>query len=558
MKKIDTTIFHEIISNTVKKLESNRSILNRLNVFPVPDGDTGNNVFLTMKGGLEAVSNGEFSLKQFSSCFARGLLEHSKGSSGLILSQYFKGFDSVISDHTSFLTAEQLFRCFHGGSQSVYNAIEEPVEGTIITVMKAVSDLSEHLNLKEMSNGISQSIYKTSCQALIEGVQRLDILKAAGTIDSGGYAFILFLEELYMSTSMEKSEAVTTFIKKKQSEMRGFIPDNPQEILDKLNDMTGKKPYATHGTGIFEHNYCFEFFITTDLESSRLSQQLKDYGSSTIVSELEQGYKVHIHTDQVEDIIGELSESGDIYNVKLDDMTYQHQHQHYLDLLDEHEAFSKDNGQEKSGILAIASGDQLAEVMYSLRVDRVIVDDGSSDMSLTKVLTELSAIKSHEIVIIPDSKDHYSRLEQAISLSYKNVSLIKSKTIPEGITGILHFNPLQAHHENIQNATQAVNSLESVEIVKENGSAAGDNGRHRFLALYRDEVILSESSLIEIIHRVIETYADESISLITLYYGSDLSDLSGLQETLNQRYSLIEFEFVTTGQSEPSCSLSFE
>ncbi len=544
---------YKVISNTVKKLEDNRFILNILNVFPVPDGDTGNNIFLTMKGGLEAVSTEGLSFKQFSSHFINGLLKQSKGSSGLILSQYFRGFDSAISENTSFLTPENLFRCFLSGYQTVYNAIEEPVEGTIITVMKAISDLSEQVNLKNMSNGISKSIYKTSCQSLIHGADQLNILKEIGIIDSGGYAFILFLESLYHTTSMESLEEINHFINENQSKLRGFIPKNRQEILYKLNQKENKQSNATQGKRIFEHNYCFEFFLKTPLEFSRLSQRLKDRGSSIIVSKLEEGYKVHVHTDQVEEIIEELSQSGDVYNVKLDDMVYQHQH--YPDLVDEQETASKDQG--KPALLAIASGDKLAEVMDSLGVDRVLVDNDSSDMSLTRILTELSAIKSHEIMIIPDSKTHHFRLEQAASLSCKNVSLIKSKTIPEGISGILSFNPLQSHHENLGSVTQAILSVQSVEIVKENGSALGDNDKHQFLASYHDEVIFNEVSL-KIIYKVIQRYSSESTSLITLYYGSDLSDLSGLKETLSQRYPLIEFEFVATGQFEPSCSLSFE
>ena len=302
MSLLNSLKYIEIINNTTRKIEKNEIKLNNLNVFPVADGDTGTNVLLTLLDGKKVINNiPSNSLKEITSNYARRLLLGSRGSSGVMLAQFFRGFDEGVKNSTDVLSVQDLLQCFKCGYKYTYSSVNKPQEGTILTVMRTVCE-QDYSNLNSVTMDIViKKMYTAACKSLIDGINTLAILKETGVVDSGGYAFLLFIEELYISLSTEPIDEKISCIKYWQDKIAPFTPEYSSKFKRWKDDLSGHKykdSADVHKVETLEYNFCTEFFMESNTDVDTVKKQLQKYGDYITVAQVDRNYKIHIHTNE--------------------------------------------------------------------------------------------------------------------------------------------------------------------------------------------------------------------------------------------------------------------
>lgn len=563
MSLINSLKYIEIINSTTRKIEQNKNKLNNLNVFPVADGDTGTNVLLTLLDGKKYINNfSALSLKEVTSNYARRLLMGSRGNSGVMLAQFFRGFDKGVKNNTEVLSVQDLLHCFKSGYKYTYGSISNPQEGTILTVMRTMCE-QDFSNLNPVTMDIViKKMYADACKSLIDGINFLAILKETGVVDSGGYAFLLFIEELYISLSTEPINEKISYIKYWQDKIAPFTPEYSSKFKRWKDDLSGHKykdSADVHKVETLEYNYCTEFFMESSTDAGTVKKQLQKYGNYATVAQEDRNYKIHIHTNEPGKILNNFEALGTVSQVKIDNMYLQHNN-----------FFSPDKrkgthqGQEKiTGILSIVSGEGLANVMYSLGADMVIVKSDTESPALEELITGICGIDANNVIILPNDENIYPEVEKASKLSYKNSLIVKSKFIPEGIEAILSFNPEKGLQENAGVMSRALDNVISGRVAGPGPVKTADNDikSHKFAGISSSGNILSsgdsaDGALIELIHCLIHN----KISIVTIYYGKKVKEdeLTRLRARLIGKYNNVEIEFIDGKQLVPYFIVSLE
>ncbi len=563
MSLLNSLKYIEIINNTTRKIEKNEIKLNNLNVFPVADGDTGTNVLLTLLDGKKVINNiPSHSLKEITSNYARRLLLGSRGNSGVMLAQFFRGFDEGVKNSTDVLSVQDLLQCFKCGYKYTYSSVNNPQEGTILTVMRTVCE-QDYSNLNSVTMDIViKKMYTAACKSLIDGINILAILKETGVVDSGGYAFLLFIEELYISLSTEPIDKKISCIKYWQDKIAPFTPEYSSKFKRWKDDLSGHKykdSADVHKVETLEYNFCTEFFMESNTDVDTVKKQLQKYGDYITVAQVDRNYKIHIHTNEPGKIFNNFEARGTVSQVKIDNMYFQHYNFFNPD---------KRNGtrqeQEKvTGILSLVSGEGLANVMYSLGADRVMVLSDTGLPALEELITGICGINANNVVILPNDENIFPIVEKASRLSYKNNLIVKSKFIPEGIEAILSFNPELGLQENAGAMSKALNNVISCQVVGPGRikTAADDSKLYKFEGISSTGTILSRSNsadgaLIELINNLI----NNKISIVAVYYGKKVKEdeLTRIRAQLIGKYSNVEIEFIDGRQSVPCYIVSLE
>lgn len=558
MSLIDINKFKIIINNTIRKIEENEENLNTLNVFPIPDGDTGSNVLLTFMGGKRYLEKTDSkSLKELASVFSKGLVLSSRGNSGTILSQYFRGFASEIKENKkSPLSTTELISCMKSAYKYAYASISDPQEGTILSVMNCISKLPED-NIFDLT----KQLYTISCESLIHGINQLDILKETGIIDSGGYAFLHFIEELYSVLSPETEEQKRAYITVWKSNIIQYTPANSvkynqwkNNIIDAIDKNDGTKKY-----NMLDYTFCTEFFLTPSkmLPKAGLTDDLDAHGNSIVLFKDVDTYKVHIHTNVPEKIIRLCEQFGEISNVKIDNMHFQHQH--YLQSGEKHSPTSDTKEDKETGIISVASSEGLAEVMYSLGIDKVVI----ATPTLTELISQICSIQAKSIIIMPSSKKQYTVINEAIKIIYKNCSIIKSQSVPEVLSALIQYEPDKAIEDNLLGMEKALSQIKYAEVIDTTRlENIPENIRpYEFVGANDKHLLSYGNSKSGIVKEIIEKLIDDDISLITMYCGKNVSqdEITHIKNTLSTLYENdIAIEFIDTKQPESYFIISLE
>jgi uncharacterized protein len=562
MSLIDVNKYKVIINNTIRKIEDNEENLNTLNVFPIPDGDTGSNVLLTFIGGkkyIENPTNG--TLKELVSTFSKGLVLSSRGNSGTILSQYFRGFASEIKeDKDPPLSTTELINCLKSAYKYAYASISEPQEGTILSVMNSIFKLPED-NIVDLT----KQLYTISCEELIKGIDRLDILRETGVVDSGGYAFLFFIEELYLALSPEPLSQKTDYIAEWSKKISQYTPANSvkynqwkNNIIDSIDKNSGTGEY-----NMLDYTFCTEFFLnpSKDIDKSKLSNNLNKHGNSILLFEDGKRYKIHIHTNVPEKIMRLCERFGEISSVKIDNMYFQHQH--YLQLTEKQSAYTLDSERnienKETGTISVASSEGLAEVMYSLGIDKVVI----ATPTLTELISQICSIQAKSIIILPSSKKQYPVINEAVKLIYKHCSIIRSSSVPEVLSALIHYEPEETIEDNLNEMEKGLSQIKYAEIIDTNRLThipkhikpyefAGVNGK---------QLLSYGNSRSDIVKEITEKLIDDDISLITMYCGKNVSqdEVTHIKNTLESIYKDdIAIELIDTKQPESYFIVSLE
>ncbi|MDH5682392.1 MAG: DAK2 domain-containing protein, partial [Spirochaetota bacterium] len=459
----------------------------------------------------------------------------------------------------------KLSECFSQGYLEAINSLSNPQEGTILTVMRAChefyhSQSETYANSNDFTVTSLAKLYETSCQTLIDSRDKLELLKEAGVIDSGAYAFLFFIESLYFILSDENDLQKRETIFNCQRKLKPYTSQDAKRFQDYRNKLSNQlinsdKPDLWDQDSF---RYCTEFIVSSKSEYSELQVVLGKMGDSLLIAKAENCYKVHIHTNIPDSVLQIVQKEGRVSHVKIDDMSQQHQH--FLMSPEKPRNFDELD-LEKVSLVSLALSQGFADVMTSLGVHHTIIPEDYNKPGLTDILSAFSGTKHTNIIALPNNTDLIPLFQAMADLSSKNVKVISSKSIPQGISAILNFRPDENLNENIRRMSTAFSKIKSFSITHAQNLVNKDNSTiNHYLGLDEDGVILTNPCHKKLLRESIDRLLEDTASLITIYYGTTHSDIDiqSLRQSLEKEYNLMEIEFIASQHPDLLYVLSVE
>ncbi len=532
-KTINGATFRKMILAGASLLEQNKEYIDSLNVFPVPDGDTGTNMFLTMKSAVGEVNkcmNND--LSSLSEAFSKGALRGARGNSGVITSQIFKGFCSVTKNCKE-VSTKDFAKAMQEGAAIAYKAVTIPKEGTILTVIRvmaenAVSIAKRHDDFETFL----KKVLDTGEEILKQTPEMLPVLKKAGVVDSGGRGILVIFTGFYRFL-MGEEDLEYTF----EDETK------PQTVDDVIADI--------NNIGDIEFGYCTEYMIinmhkkTTEADIAKLREKLMDIGDSVICIGDLSLVKVHVHTNDPHKALGYALELGELYNLKIENMREQNRA-----LKKKTQAVEET---KEMGMISVAPGDGLANIFRELTVDEIIVGGQTMNPSAEDIATAADKVPARNVFVFPNNKNIVLAAEQAGDVTNKNLIVIPTKSVPEGIAASIAFNPDATVEENQNAMLEAIRCVRSGSVtyaVRDTHVDGFDLVKGEIIGL-DDKAILAKGSLVnETTEKLIDALIDDSIMNITLFYGEDIreEDANDLQAQVAKKYPDCEVTVANGGQ----------
>ncbi|MGB1097282.1 MAG: DAK2 domain-containing protein [Acholeplasmataceae bacterium] len=508
-QKISGKLFKQMVTNGAVHLKNNHKEIDHLNVFPVPDGDTGTNMQMTMMAGIKEIINAESaSIVDVSKILSRGLLMGARGNSGVILSQFFRGVYSEIAKiDEAYATVEQFIQALVGGYQMAYRAVMDPVEGTILTVVResaerVLRDKSKYDSVEK----VMAAYLKQANQSLQETPNLLPVLKEAGVVDSGGAGFIKIVEGMIMA-------------------LEG------QMLSEEAQKESHEDYHGAHNLGDVEitYGYCTEFIIKLHDEKNFNPSDLRDplnaMGDSLVFVQDEDLLKVHIHTDEPGVAITLGQKYGDLQTLKADNMRLQNA----TILGKETPAATKKPAEKKTyAILAVASGEGIKKAYKDLGID-IIIDGGQTmNPSTESFVNAIENANAEHVIILPNNKNIILSAEQTIDLlPDRSISVIKTKNIGQGYATMIAFDPTVTLDENLETMTDVADNMTYGEItfaVRDTEIKGVKINNGDYMAISKDQILAAEKTKYEAAQRLLDNLIDSSREIITIFYGKDYEE----------------------------------
>ena len=545
-KTINSTEFRKMILVGAKQLEINRAKVDALNVFPVPDGDTGTNMSLTMQSTVKELTACQSnSFAEVCNAVSRGALRGARGNSGVILSQILKGICSVLANCEKDVDTKTFAKALEQGSKVAYGAVSVPKEGTILTVIRMMSEYAVKVASKKKEfEEFFKDVIDEGERALALTPEMLPVLKKAGVVDSGGVGLMTIIKGFASGLTGEEVADSITEVSAEGTE------DDFGDNSSIINMELGEIQYA----------YCTEFFIinikksTTMAEIDRLRERLMTIGDSVIcIGDLEL-VKVHVHTNQPGKALTYALELGELDRPKIENMLEQNR-----------QIKAKLEAEKKEmGMLAICTGSGLSDIFKDLSVDRVIEGGQTMNPSASDIATAAQKINADHIFVFPNNKNIILAAEQAKALvENKTIHVIPTKNVPQGYAAALEFNPEASAEENKTNMIHALDNVQAGQITYavRNTSLNGFSIKEGDIIGLDDKKILAKSqSVEETTLSLIEKMKEEYHQMITLYYGEDVKeeDAEALCAKIAEQYPDCDVDFHNGGQSVYYYILSLE
>lgn len=530
--KITGSTFRKMITASAALLEKNKKMVDALNVFPVPDGDTGTNMFLTLKSSVNEVNNCvNNNVENLCEAYAKGALRGARGNSGVITSQIIKGICSVLCKSSN-ITTKVFAKAVSEGAKVAYQAVTKPKEGTILTVVKHMGDKANEIAKKTADfEEFFPMLLQEGEYILNQTPEMLPVLKKAGVVDAGGRGLLVIFTGYYKAI-MGDEELELSF-------EETIIPTE-EEVVANLNDLAE-----------IEFGYCTEFMIinlhkkTTTADIDKLREKLMNIGDSVIcIGDLCQ-VKIHVHSNQPNVAIGYALELGEIYNIKIENM------------MEQNRELKKKRAQTEElnefGMVAVAPGKGISDLFKDLTVDQTIEGGQTMNPSADDIAKAVDKVKAKNVFVFPNNKNIILAAEQAKGLTNKNLIVIPTKSVPEGIASTLAYNPDADVKENTEAMTCAISNVKSGSVtyaVRDTHVDGFDLTTGEIIGL-DDKTILSKGILVSTTcENLIEKMINNNIVNITLYYGEDVreEEANSLCERLSQKYPNCEVNVIYGGQ----------
>lgn len=528
---IDGKCFYNMVINGNNKLEEEKEYVNSLNVFPVPDGDTGTNMSMTFKSAVTEIQGmEEETIGKISKSLAKGALMGARGNSGVILSQIFRGIAKGLEDKAE-VGVEEFANSIIEGSKSAYKAVMRPTEGTILTIIKAAGDAaakSKAKNITELMNDVCIQSKIT----LDKTPEMLPVLKQAKVVDAGGAGLLIILKGMY--EVLEKGLKSLTV--------------NKGEM--KAANISAAK---TLGQQDIKFGYCTEFFIMADnVNIEQFRKDLEPHGDSMIVVGGEGLVKVHIHTNDPGFILSKAIKLGSLSKIKIDNMREQHRHILEDEYPIDQEESANDSSEEtmekkKYAFVSVALGEGITNIFKDLGVDFVIEGGQTMNPSTEDILNAIKKINAENVFVLPNNKNIIMAATQAAELADKNVYIIPTKSIPEGITAITSFNTEIEAEENVKNMKEAIENVTTgsvtyaVRDTEVDGKAIKEGN---ILGLREGKIEEIGSDMFTVCSNLIADMVTEDSELITIFYGKDCNEeeVNKFAKKLEEKYEDLDIQ----------------
>ena len=501
-------VFSDMIVSAANQLGNNRELLDKLNVFPVPDGDTGKNMHLTMTGAKNAVLSADDSIDaiSLSGKIASATLKSARGNSGVILSQLFRGLSTELSSAGE-ITAKSWANALKKASDTAYKAVMKPTEGTILTVARGGADAA--LAAAETSDDIievTKAAVDGAKVALDSTPDLLPKLKEAGVVDAGGMGWYCVLEGMYSYLTTGNIVAESEGSETSSSAASETMSVEEEEI--------------TFG-------YCTEFLIekaNTEASVDEFRNTISPLGDCMLVIEDFDVVKVHIHTDNPGTVLQAALKLGGLINIKIDNMRYQHSE----NLKSEIEAESSKPAEKVPyAMIAVSSGEGFSEIFRELEVSQIIEGGQTMNPSAGDIADGILDANADVVYVLPNNSNIILAAETAADLVDCEVRVIPTKTVPQGISAAISFNPDASADENAEAMTEVAASVKTGLVtyaVRDTSSNGLEIKEGNLIGLSDKKIISTGTEMAEVVSELVADMYDDSISVITVYYGSDISE----------------------------------
>ncbi len=535
MLKINGATLRKMILNGAKLLDSNKQHVDSLNVFPVPDGDTGTNMSLTMLSASKEVSNcPSNNIDVLCDALSKGALRGARGNSGVILSQVFKGFAGVLASEKE-INSKTLARAFVAGKEIAYKAVTKPKEGTMLTVMRAMSDHATKVAKKSMPvEEFLKDVIDAGEEMLKQTPEMLPVLKKAGVVDAGGRGLLVIFQGFYH---------VLVGIEDANLEFDDLLGEGTSSQFDE------QAHFDYNDLADIEYAYCTEFFIihlhkkTTEADIDRFREHLMTLGDSVLVIGDLNMVKVHVHSNEPGTVLTYALELGELDKLKIENMLEQNR---TLIGMQKEEL-------KPFGLVSVCAGDGLRGIFKDLLVDHVIEGGQTMNPSAEDIANACDNVAAKDIFVFPNNKNIILAAEQAKALSKRNLHIIPTKNVPQGLSAVLAFNPEDTLKNNLANMTDAIGNIKAGMVTYAVRSTEVDNFTLKegdIIGIDSKNIVAKGETVEKVTEELVEKMMDSSISNITLYFGNDVKEdeATAIARELENKYSRCDVDIHFGGQ----------
>lgn len=539
MEKINGLVLAEMIDLGSKNLAENAEKINALNVFPVPDGDTGTNMNLSMSSGAkETAANVVENIGELGKSFSKGLLMGARGNSGVILSQLFRGMSQHIADKKE-VNAKEFAEAIQNGVSIAYKAIIKPVEGTILTVAREAAEAG----VKAAENTTSvvevmEAIYAEAQASLKRTPELLPILKEVGVVDSGGQGLVCVYQGFVAALKGEKIEGLeaveTNLVDMQFEDDHDMDFMNPEDIV---------------------YGFCTEFTVRLDKEKKEFNEDkfredMSKFGDSLLVISDSEFVKIHVHTETPGDVFNYGQQYGELIKIKSDNMREQHR-----EVLRKQEAKQATAPKElkEQAMISISMGAGLSKVLTSMGVDYIVEGGQTMNPSTEDIMKAIKEVNAKNIFIFPNNKNIQLAAKQAAELAEENVFVVESKTAPQGLAAVMVYNPQATAEENFANMQEVLSTVSTLEVthaVRDTNIEGVEIKKDEFMGIRNGKIVVSNLSLNTVLEELLEKSLDEDTEIVTLYLGEESTEeyTDFLEQLIEEKYPDVEVELIESGQ----------
>ncbi|WP_455542329.1 DAK2 domain-containing protein [Intestinibacter sp.] len=533
---IDGKQVRDMFVSGANNLKNHKDLVDKLNVFPVPDGDTGTNMSLTISCAIKELNKIEKDdIGQLGKALSKGSLMGARGNSGVILSQIIRGIAKSIEGKEQ-LTSMDIAEALKNGSDTAYKAVIKPVEGTILTVVRESSEYAlKAAALEEDIIEFMKLLVKEANNSLNRTPELLHALKEAGVVDSGGKGLVLVYEGMLKSLEgqfVESQEVQTTETTSVQVENKVSTED-------------------------IKFQYCTEFILETDkISDLKMRDIMIKYGDSLVVVGDDGIIKVHVHTNTPGTVLQEALAFGQLLTIKIENMKLQHENKVIKDSKEDENASEQAAVSEEPkefGFIATSMGEGLAKIFKDFGVDHIIEGGQTMNPSTEDFMNAIEKMNAHNIIILPNNSNIIMAANQAKDLSDKNIIVIPTRNVSQAFAALVNFDADLTVEENEANMTEALSTVKSGQVtyaVRNTVINDVEVKEGNIIGLGEGKLLSAGDDIDDMTTKLVESLVDEDSAIITLFYGEDIKEeqAEALRESLEEKFEDIDIELYYGGQ----------
>lgn len=538
MSNITTSLFQEMVQAAATRLGKQAEYVNSLNVFPVPDGDTGTNMSMTMDNGAKEVADKPAStVGEVGQILSKGLLMGARGNSGVITSQLFRGFGQSVKGKDE-LTGKDLAQAFQMGVEVAYKAVMKPVEGTILTVSRGAATAAlKKADLTDDAVEVMQAALDGAKGALAKTPDLLPVLKEVGVVDSGGQGLV-FIYEGFLSALNGDYVASEDF------------KATPANMSEMINAEHHKSVVGHVATEDITYGYCTEIMVALkqgptyvkEFNYDEFQGYLSGLGDSLLVVNDDEIVKVHVHTEDPGLVMQEGLKYGSLIKIKVDNMRNQHEAQVQKTDAEESKAEAKD-----FGLIAVVAGEGLSAIFKAQGVDYVISGGQTMNPSTEDIVKAIEAVNAKQVIILPNNKNIFMAAQSAAEVVDIPAAVVETRTVPQGFTSLLAFDPSKSLEDNVADMSASLSDVVSGSVtlaVRDTTIDGLEIYENDFLGMVDGKIVVSNPDMEATLKAAFEKMIDEDSEIVTIFVGEegDQDLAEELAEYLEETYEDVEVE----------------